>query len=132
MRDPVFLCVDDVLHIHEHNIATRGGTLGIREIGLLESAIATPQASFGGEFLHCDLFEMAAAYLFHIVMDHPFIDGNKRAGFSSAIVFLDLNRVEATLSETEAYDLVIGVCEGLVSKQEIAAAFRKHARSLED
>ena len=77
---PLFLDLDFVLRIHLSLIERYGGEPGVRDIGLLHSAIAMPQASFGGEFLHEDLFEKAAAYLFHIVQNHPFMDGNKRTG----------------------------------------------------
>jgi death-on-curing protein len=83
-----------------------------------------PEMGFGGEYLHHDLFEMAAAYLFHIVMDHPFIDGNKRAGTAAARVFLRLNGWDVPLSQDDIYELVIGVTEGRVSKAEVAEAFR--------
>jgi len=132
MNPPVFFDVEDVLHIHERGIASHGGSLGVRDAGLLESAVATPQAGFGGEYLHSDIFAMAAAYLFHIVMNHPFIDGNKRAGFSTALAFLDVNGVEVVMSQATAYDLVIGVCEGTVTKQQLAAVFRDHAIPLAD
>ena len=86
--DPKFLTLDDVIEIHGEMIARYGGSDGIRDKGLLESAVATPQASFGGDYVHTDVFEMAAAYLFHIVKNHPFIDGNKRTGAMAAFVFL--------------------------------------------
>ena len=66
---------------------------GVRDHALLESALAQPGAAFGGEFLHVDLFAMAAAYLFHIVKNHPFLDGNKRTGLIVAITFLAINGV---------------------------------------
>mgnify|MGYP001024581079 CR=1 FL=1 len=72
-----FLDVDDVLAIHAIQIADHGGSIEIRDMGLLKSAVAQPSMTFGGEFLHDSLFAMAAAYLFHIAMDHPFVDGNK-------------------------------------------------------
>jgi death-on-curing protein len=75
---PLFLDIDRVLRTHRSLIERYGGAEGIRDVGLLHSAIAMPQASFGGEFLHKNLFEMAAAYLYHIVQNHPFVDGNKR------------------------------------------------------
>ncbi|MCK4659796.1 MAG: type II toxin-antitoxin system death-on-curing family toxin [Phycisphaerae bacterium] len=87
---PEFLRVDEILHVHQDQIERYGGHASIREVGLLLSAIAMPQASIGGEFLHHDLFEMAAAYLFHIVQNHPFVDGNKRTGAAVALVFLDM------------------------------------------
>ena len=69
-------------------MARYGGLPGLRDEGLLESAVAQAVATFGGEYLHNDIFQMAAAYLFHIVQNHPFVDGNKRAGAAAAVVFL--------------------------------------------
>jgi death on curing protein len=84
----IFLSLDDILESHQNQIDTYGGGQGIRDIGLLESAIAQPEACFGGQFLHADVFEMAAAYLYHLVMNHPFVDGNKRVGLEAALIFL--------------------------------------------
>lgn len=78
--DPEYLTTEDVLEIHADQIERYGGSGGIRDRGLLEAAVAMPQASFDGQLLHGDLFEMAAAYLYHLVQNHPFVDGNKRAG----------------------------------------------------
>jgi death on curing protein len=75
--------------IHEGQLAKYGGAAGIRDLGLLESAVATPKATFGGAFVHEDLFAMAAAYAFHIGENQPFVDGNKRTGVLAAVVFLD-------------------------------------------
>jgi len=91
---------------------------------MLHSAIAMPQASFGGEFLHKDLFEMAAAYLYHIVQNHPFLDGNKRTGAAAAIIFLAVNGIELEADEDGLVDLTLGVARGEVGKQQIAAWFR--------
>lgn len=90
-----------------------------------------PQAGFGESYLHDDIFEMAAAYLFHIVMNHPFIDGNKRTGTHAALVFLADNGYSVELSQDAKYDLVIGVCEGTVTKKKLATAFRENAAPLE-
>ncbi len=76
-----FLTLEDVLEIHALQLARYGGADGLRDPGLLESALAQPQASFGGDFVHESLFAMAAAYLFHIVSNHAFVDGNKRTGY---------------------------------------------------
>ena len=89
--DPLFLTIDEIVAIHDDQVNRYGGSHGLRDEGLLLSAAAMPEMGFGGEYLHHDLFEMAAAYLFHIVMDHPFVDGNKRAGTAAARVFLRLN-----------------------------------------
>ena len=78
MIDPIFLTVKEVSVLHQDQIEVFGGIHGIRDEGLLESAVMTPQASFGGEYLHSDIFEMAAAYAFHIAENQPFLDGNKR------------------------------------------------------
>lgn len=132
MNRPVFLTIDEVEYLHQHEVERRGGPHGLRDRGMLESAVAMPQAAFGDEYLHADLFEMAAAYLFHTVMNHPFTDGNKRAGLVAAVVFLDLNGLELIMSEEAAYDLVIGVCEGTVTKRALAAAFRDNAEAFEE
>ena len=77
---PLFLDIHRVLQIHLDMIKTYGGDEGVRDLGLLQSAVAMPQASFDDELLHKDLCEMAAAYLYHITQNHPFVDGNKRTG----------------------------------------------------
>jgi death on curing protein len=91
--DPDFLTVDEVIDLHDQQLARYGGGTGLRDRAALESAVATPQASFGGTFLHEDLFHMAAAYAFHIAENQPFVDGNKRTGLLAALVFLDLNGI---------------------------------------
>lgn len=80
-----FLDLDRALRMHRSLIEAYGGSDGLRDAGLLESALAMPQASFDGQYLHADLFEMAAAYLYHIVQNHPFVDGNKRTGAASRL-----------------------------------------------
>jgi len=123
---PIFLKLNRVLQIHETQIAKFGGSSGIRDLGLLESALAMPQASFGGAFLHADVYEMAAAYLFHIVSNHPFLDGNKRTGTATALFFLTLNGIDHDIDDTALEELVMSVACGETEKEEIAAFFRKH------
>lgn len=127
---PQFLSVEEVIALHAAQIARFGGSGGIRDIGLLESAVATPQVGVGDDYLHRDLFEMAGAYLFHIVMNHPFIDGNKRTALHAALTFLADNGYRADLSADAAYNLVIAVCEGAVTKRQLADMFREHAMPL--
>ena len=122
-----FLNLEDVLTLHADQVALYGGDHGVRDLGLLKSAIAQPQATFGGECLHKDLFEMAAAYLFHIVQNHPFLDGNKRTGAIAALVFLDFNGVEITAPKGSVYEITISVATGQAGKAEVAAFFRSHA-----
>lgn len=84
MTEPIFLSFEDVIEIHRDQIVRYGGASGVRDIGLLQSAVLMPLAQFEGKFLHKDLFEMAAAYLFHLAKNHPFVDGNKRVGLVAA------------------------------------------------
>lgn len=130
MDEPVFLTIEEVVRLHDIQLEHFGGLEGIRDVGLLESALAMPRAGFGGHFVHADLAEMAAAYVFHLVKNHPFIDGNKRVGFHAAFVFLQLNGLDLTMTPDEAYDLVIATAEGRADKTTIAQAFRTHSRSL--
>lgn len=123
--DPLFLTLDEVLLLHEEQINLFGGSRGLRDLGLLESALGTAEATFDGMFLHETIFEMAAAYLYSICRNHPFIDGNKRTATAAALTFLGMNGVEIEADEDDFYDLVIGVAEGRVSKAEIAVFFQR-------
>jgi death-on-curing protein len=87
-----------------------------------------PQASFGGQLLHSDVFEMAAAYIFHIVENHPFADGNKRVGAMAAFTFLKLNGLTLVVGEAEFEDVVLAVAQGKMGKAAIAEFLRKHCR----
>ncbi len=127
--DPEFLRVDDVLQIHQDQIERYGGSPDLRDPGLLTSAVDTPRAMFDGKYLHGDLFDMAAAYLFHIVLNHPFVDGNKRTGTAAALVFLDLNGIEMEIDDGALVDLVLAVAQGQVAKPEVADFLRTHAVS---
>jgi len=124
---PLFLDIDRALRTHLSLIERYGGEEGVRDIGLLHSAIAMPQASFGGELLHKDLFEMAAAYLYHLVQNHPFVDGNKRTGTAAAIIFLAMNDIRIEADEEGLADLTLAVARGKVGKSEIAEFFRRRA-----
>lgn len=124
---PFFLDLERVLRIHRSMIKTYGGSEGLRDPGLLHSAIAMPQASFGGDYLHADLFEMAAAYLYHIVQNHPFADGNKRTGAAAAIIFLAINDVMLRPDEEGLVEITMRVAKGEAGKKEVAAFFRSIA-----
>jgi death-on-curing protein len=124
--EPTFLTLQEVLDLQEHQIAQYGGSLGVRDLGLLESALAMPQAQFGGAFLHEDLFMMAAAYLFHIVKNHPFVDGNKRAGLATTILFLNLNGRKLVADKDELTDLVLAVAQSQAGKEQIADFLRRN------
>ena len=125
--EPLFLRLDEALQIHADMIATYGGSEGVRDQGLLESALAQPQARFGGGYLHEDFAAMAAAYLFHIAQNHPFVDGNKRTGTAAAITFLKMNGVVFRAEQMEVADLAERIADGRWSKQDAIAFFQKHA-----
>lgn len=122
--DVTFLTLDQVRRIHLSMIETYGGHAGIRDIGMLHSAVSMPQAMFDQVYLHEDLFSMAAAYLYHLVGNHPFVDGNKRTGTASALVFLALNGVQVQDAEDKLVDIAIRTAEGNAEKPEIADVFR--------
>jgi death on curing protein len=124
MTPATFLTVEDVLLIHAYQVEHFGGDPAVLDRGLLESAVAQPQQSFAGEYLHPDLAAMAAAYLYHLVKNHAFADGNKRTGTQAGMVFLELNGFEPEYPVDETEQLVLGVAEGRVEKEEVAAFFR--------
>lgn len=124
-----FLDVEDVIELHASQLEAYGGSAGLRDRGLLESAVAQPQSSFGGQLAHDGVFAMAAAYLFHIVRNHPFVDGNKRAGLLAALVFLDVNGISIDHPSDDLYELTMGVAEGRIDKRVVAAELERIARS---
>jgi death-on-curing protein len=121
---PKFLSLAEVLEIHQDQVARYGGSPGIRDIDLLKSALGMPAATYGGEFLHTDLFEMAAAYLFHLLKNHPFLDGNKRAGVVAALVFLALNGYDFEAPEDDLAETVLAVARGELDKADVAVFLR--------
>ncbi|KAB2834286.1 MAG: type II toxin-antitoxin system death-on-curing family toxin [Candidatus Brocadia sp.] len=125
MKDVLFLTLAEVVDIHSSQMRLYGGLPGIRDINLLSSAIAMPRAAFHGEYLHNDIYEMAAAYALHIGKNHPFIDGNKRTTLVSALVFLELNGVSITDPQGKLYDAMLDLSTGKLNKSEFASILRK-------
>jgi len=123
------LRVEDVLKIQALQLEKDGGLVGIRDPNLLESAVMQPMATFGGEYLHSDLFLMAAAYVFHLVKNHPFLDANKRAGLVTGLTFLKLNGVVVADPSSILYDTIMAVAEGRLDKEGLAEVFRTLATS---
>ena len=121
--EPLFLTVEEVLAFHADQIGLFGGTDGIRMRASLESAVAMPQASFGGRYLHADLFEMAAAYAFHIAENQPFVDGNKRTALNAALSFLGLNGQTVLDPEGKLYDAMIAIGARQLDKKGLATLF---------
>ncbi|MBI3252861.1 MAG: type II toxin-antitoxin system death-on-curing family toxin [Candidatus Omnitrophica bacterium] len=125
MADPLFLTLAEVVEIHADQIERYGGEPGVRDIHLLESAVAQPQASFGGEWLHQDIYEMAAAYAFHICENHPFFDGNKRAALASALSFLEMNNISILDSKQRLLDDMLKMASGKIGKREFAEILKE-------
>ncbi len=115
-----FLTLEDVLEIHTDQIKQYGGRMGLRDRNLLLSAIAQPPSMFNGLYLHKSLHDKAAAYLFHICQNHPFIDGNKRVALVSMLVFLDLNGESIDHIEEDLENLTLKVAGGKMRKEGIA------------
>ena len=124
MIAPEFLDLEEVLEIHALQLDEFGGIAGVRDRGLLESAVEQPRATAFGELLHADLFEMAAAYLFHIAKNHAFLDGNKRTALVAALVFLDINGVSLERDDERLYELTMAAAEGRADKAQIADQLR--------
>ncbi len=128
MPTPNFPNRNEVLLLHADQIATFGGTAGVRDQRLLDSALAQPQATFGGELLHPTLADQAAAYLFHLSRNHPFIDGNKRTAFAVMDAFIEVNGYRLMLTDDEAYEITMQVAQGQMNKAKLAGIL---AQSLE-
>lgn len=127
--EPVFLTLDEVLALHEDQIRRYGGSPGLRDEGLLSSALGAVAATFDGELLHEGLWEQAAAYLFHLARNHPFVDGNKRVALVAALAFLWMNEVEIVADPDELTALVMAVAEGKATKADVAVFFRRYSDS---
>lgn len=123
--DWIHLTVDIVLEIHAEAIARFGGSDGLRDRALLESAVATPQATFGGQSPYKDAIEIAAAYLFYLCGNHPFVDGNKRAALGACLVFLQLNGLSCAPDGEDWESLTLAVAAGALARDEVTARLRK-------
>ena len=118
MADTLFLTLAEVIEIHADQIRRYGGRAGLRDLALLESALAQPEASFAGEWLHGDLYAMAAAYAYHLCQNHPFIDGNKRTGLAAALVFLELNGITVLDPRGRLKNAMIRIASVKMSKDD--------------
>ena len=126
---PVFLELAELIRIHRDQMERYGGAMGVRDLDLLKSAIAMPAAGAGEVFSREDIFAMAAAYLFHIVRNHPFVDGNKRVGAVAAFIFLSLNGIELDAPETDFEALVMDVASSRAGKLEVTLFLRRYGRA---
>jgi death-on-curing protein len=128
LREVRFLSVENVMQIHDDTLREEGGLPGIRDLGLLESAVAMPRAMYDGAFLHLSLAEMAAAYLFHLCQNHPFVDGNKRTAAFSCILFLAVNGIpdDDLPNPSHLEVLTLDVASGNKGKAEVTDYLRSH------
>jgi len=126
--EPLFLTVDEVQELHDDQLRRFGGSAGVRDLGALASAVATPASTFDGEFLHADLFHMAAAYAFHIAENQPFVDGNKRAALNAALVFLDINGWLVVDPQMLLYNAMIAISSRALDKAGLAELLRSLAQ----
>ena len=126
-KEPLFLTFAEIIEIHDYQISHFGGSDGLRSAEMLKSAIGMPSSTFSGEYLHPTIPEMAAAYLFHLVENHPFLDGNKRVGAMASLVFLDLNGYEFDATDEQFTNLVMRVASGKMLKSEVVLFFQQHS-----
>lgn len=125
MQDIIFLSVGDVLLLHTDTIDIDGGSHGVRDHGLLDAAVAMPRQQFSGAYLHEGLAAMAAAYLFHLAQNHPFVDGNKRAAVLSALAFLNVNGIEELPDPKTLEFVTLRVAAGEMGKDALIQWTRK-------
>ena len=128
MNEPVWVLDAAVLIAHEISLANFGGADGIRDAGLLESALAKPRNLFA--YGEPTLFEMAASYSYGIIRNHPFVDGNKRTGFLVGATFLEINGWLLNASEAQATEAIMSVAAGTLSEKELAAWYKRHCAQL--
>ncbi len=120
----MFLSVQDALDVHTATLERHGGSPGVRDIALLESAIAMPQQAFGGQWLHTDLPAMASAYLFHLAKNQAFVDGNKRVALGVCLVFLAANRVQHAIEPAVVLEIVLRIARGEMDKDALTGWLR--------
>ena len=120
-----YVTYQHVVEVHDNLIDEYGGLRGILNEGLLKSALEVPKARFNGKDLHRTIFDKTAAYLFHLIQNHPFVDGNKRTASMAAMIFFAWNCKKAfTIFDAEYQEIILGTAQGIVSKKEIAKFFR--------
>ncbi|WP_408956137.1 type II toxin-antitoxin system death-on-curing family toxin [Natroniella sp. ANB-PHB2] len=130
MKGIIFIPKQIILHFHEQIIQLYGGSTGIRDEELLDSALEQPKATFDESYLHNSIVKMASAYGFHLCKNHPFIDGNKRIALVSMDTFLQKNGYEITASEKETYKIIIALSSSEISKEELTKWLQQNTNSI--
>lgn len=124
-----FLTLDEAMLIHARSIEAHGGSMGVRDMGLLQSALAMPHSGFGGQFVHDFPHAMAAAYVYHIAANHPFVDGNKRTSLLCALMFLEINGFYIAVPKPAMEETVVSVAAGRMNKEALVAFFKTYVRA---
>jgi death-on-curing protein len=127
----VYLSLEQVLDLHRLEIRRFGGSAGLRERGSLEAALARPQMTFAGEDLYPDVESKAASVMHSLVMNHPFVDGNKRTGAAVAELFLNLNGVELEADDDDLVAITLSVARGELNAEALAIWLRQRSRHRE-
>lgn len=130
MINTVFLTFEQVLAIHDNQIELYGGSHGIRELSLLESAVMRPQTTFAGRDLYPTLFEKAAVLMHSLIMNHPFLDGNKRTGTVSALSFFEINGFRISSKQSELKQLSLKIESKKINLQDLTDWFKNHSRKV--
>ena len=125
----LFLSIRQIDLLHLEVLKEFGGADGLRDRGLLESALEMPRATFDGKLLHKNLSAIAAAYLFHICRNHPFIDGNKRVALGAALIFIEVNGGTIRASDDELERLTLGVASSEINKDAVTTFFRRRVKA---
>ena len=123
-----FLNKEIILNFHQDQLERYGGKSGVRDEGLLDSALAQPQASFGGDYVHKNLFQMASAYGFHLCQNHPFYDGNKRTALIAMYTFLYINGYQIKADKKSLFTITMDLASGKVKKEELAEYLKKYSK----
>jgi death-on-curing protein len=125
----IYLTAEQILFIHHRLIVETGGSQGLRDLGLLESAVGRPKATFDRRELYPDAFAKAAALMHSLIKNHAFVDGNKRTGIAAAIIFLQINHVDLRATGAEIEQLALEVAKDRISMEEAARWFKQHRQA---
>jgi death-on-curing protein len=126
----IYLYPNQIIHLYKKIIEQSGGSFGLRDKGLLESAVYRPQASFGGHELYTDLFSKAAALGYSLIKNHPFVDGNKRVGYIAMRLFLRLNGTDLNANTSQKLDSIMGISKGKLNEEKMTEWLKKNSSPL--
>ena len=128
MDEPLFLTRSQIERLHDSGLGKFGGAAGVRDEGAIQSALASARNAY--LYGHGDMFDIAAAYAFHLAQAQAFLDGNKRIGIGAALTFLEVNGFEVQAADDILFDAMIGIAEKRMDKIGLAEIFRKSAKSI--